>query len=149
VGLLGFGLLPVAIGIAVLRYRLNEIDRLVSRTIAYGVLTLMLALAFVGVVLGLQALSAPFTGSSTLAVAASTLVVAALFQPLRRRVQARVDRRFNRSRYDAERTVPAFGGRLRDGVDLGQLSTEIGAAIDKTVQPVSVSLWLGDRVSRA
>ena len=137
----GFALLPVAIGIAVLRYRLYEIDRIVSRTIGYATVTGVLVV-FAGAILMFQAVLAPLTGGNTVAVAASTLVVAALFQPLRRRVQARVDRRFNRSRYDAERTVAAFGGRLRDEVDLGQLRTEIGAAIEKTVQPASVSLWL-------
>ncbi len=139
---IAFVLPPIAIGIAILRYRLYEIDRIVSRTIGYGTVTAVLVVTFAGAILLFQAVLAPLTGGNTLAVAASTLVVAALFQPLRRRVQARVDRRFNRSRYDAERTLAAFAGGLRDEVDLGQLTTEIGAAIDKTVQPVSVSIWL-------
>ena len=138
----GFALLPVAIGIAVLRYRLYEIDRIISRTIAYATVTGVLVIVFAGAILLFQAVLAPLTGGNTVAVAASTLVVAALFQPLRRRVQARVDRLFNRSRYDAERTLAAFAGRLRDEVDLRQLTTEITSAVDHTVQPVSVSLWV-------
>ena len=92
--------MPIAIGIAVMRYRLYEIDRIISRTLGYGLVTVTLALVFVGVVLGLQAVLAPFTRDNTVAVAASTLVVAALFQPLRRRTQGAVDRRFDRARYD-------------------------------------------------
>jgi hypothetical protein len=138
----GFALLPVAIGIAVLRYRLYEIDRLISRTISYGVLTAIVGGLFVGFILALQALLAPVTQSNELAVAGSTLLVFGLFQPLRRRVQRLVDRRFNRSRYDAERTVAAFADRLRDEVDLEQLRAEILATVAATVEPTSVSLWL-------
>ena len=139
---LGFALLPVAIGVAVLRYRLYEIDRLVSRTISYGVLTAIVGGLFVGFILVFQAVLAPVTQSNELAVAASTLLAATLFQPLRRRVQRLVDRRFNRSRYDAERTVAAFAERLRDEVDLEQLRAEILATVRQTVEPSSVSLWL-------
>jgi hypothetical protein len=138
----GFALMPVAIGIAILRYRLYEIDRLISRGLSYGVVTAILGGLFVGVVLGLQAILAPFTGSNTFAVAGSTLLVAAVFQPLRRRVQRLVDRRFNRTRYDAERTVADFAGRLRGQIDLEQLRSEILATIDAAVEPSSVSLWL-------
>jgi hypothetical protein len=138
----GFALLPVAIGIAVLRYRLFEIDRLISRTIGYGVLTAIVAGLFVGFILVFQAVLAPLTQSNELAVAASTLLAATLFQPLRRRVQRLVDRRFNRTRYNAERTVAAFAGRLRDEVDLEQLRAEILATVAATVEPSSVSLWL-------
>ncbi len=138
----GFALLPVAIGIAVLRYRLYEIDRLISRTISYGVLTAIVGGLFIGFILALQALLAPVTQSNELAVAGSTLLAAALFQPIRRRVQRLVDRRFNRSRYDAERTVAAFAERLRDEVDLEQLRAEILATVSATVEPTSVSLWL-------
>jgi hypothetical protein len=138
----GFALLPVAIGIAILRYRLFEIDRLISRTISYGVLTAIVASLFVGFILVFQAVLAPVTGSNELAVAGSTLLAAALFQPLRRRVQRLVDRRFNRTRYDAERTVAAFASRLRDEVDLEQLRAEILATVAATVEPSSVSLWL-------
>ena len=136
------GLLPVAIGIAVLRHRLYEIDRLISRTIGWGVLTVILGGTFVAIVLAVQAVLGPLTGSNTLAVAASTLLVATLFQPVRRRVQRLVDRRFNRARFDAERTVAAFAERLRAEVDLEQLGTEITAAVAETVQPTSASLWL-------
>ncbi len=139
---LGLGLMPLAIGIAVLRYRLYEIDRLISRTIAYGLLTLLLGSLFVAVILALQTLVAPFTGSNELAVAGSTLLVAALFQPLRRRVQRVVDRRFNRSRYDAERTVAALAARLRDEVDLDAVRADLLATVDAALEPASASLWL-------
>jgi hypothetical protein len=138
----GFALLPVAIGIAILRYRLYEIDRLISRSISYGVLTAIVGGLFVGFILVFQAVLAPVTRSNELAVAGSTLLAAALFQPLRRRVQRIVDRRFNRSRYDAERTVAAFASRLRDEVDLERLVAEILATVKQTVEPSSVSLWL-------
>jgi hypothetical protein len=144
----GFALLPVAIGIAILRYRLYEIDRLISRGLSYGVVTAILGGLFVGVVLGLQAILAPFTGSNTLAVAGSTLLVAALFQPLRRRVQRIVDRRFNRARYDAERILASFAGRLRDEVDLEALEAEITATVNRTVEPVSVGLWVRESSPR-
>jgi hypothetical protein len=142
IALISLALLPLAIGLAVLRYRLYEIDRLISRTISYGVVTLVLASLFVVVVLAARAVLGPLTGSSTIAVAGSTLLVAALFQPIRRRVQRVVDRRFNRSRYDAERTVAAFAGRLRDEVDLDALRAEILATVSAAVEPSSVSLWL-------
>jgi hypothetical protein len=138
----GFALLPVAIGIAILRYRLYEIDRLISRTISYGVLTAIVGGLFGGFILVFQAVLAPVTGSNELAVAGSTLLVFALFQPLRRRVQRLVDRRFNRSRYDAERTVAAFAGRLRDEVDLDALKLEILATVTRAVEPTTVALWL-------
>ena len=140
--IVGLALMPVAIGLAVLRYRLFEIDQLISRTIGYGVLTLILAGLFVTVILLAQDLLAPFTGSNELAVAGSTLVVYALFQPLRRRVQRLVDRRFNRTRYDAERTVADFTGRLRDQVDLEALRAGIVATVAQVVEPTGVSLWL-------
>jgi hypothetical protein len=142
IALIGLALLPVAIGVAVLRYRLYEIDRLISRSISWAVVTLTLGGLFVAVILVTQALIAPVTGSNELAVAGSTLLVFALFQPLRRRVQRLVDRRFNRARYDAERTVAAFASRLRDEVDLEQLRAEILASVAQTVEPSSVSLWL-------
>jgi len=138
----GFALLPVAIGIAILRYRLYEIDRLISRSIAYGAITAILAAVFVAVVLAVRAILGPVTGSSTIAIAGSTLLVAALFQPIRRRVQRIVDRRFNRSRYDAEGTLAAFAARLRDEVDLEALRSEILATVGAAVEPSSVSLWL-------
>ncbi len=115
-------LIPIAVGIAILRYRLYDIDRIISRTVSYGAVTGILAVVFVGTILGLQTILASFYSGSSVAVAASTLVVAAIFQPLRRRVQSVVDRRFNRSRYDAERTAAAFSTHLRDEVDLANLN---------------------------
>jgi hypothetical protein len=130
---------PVAVAVAVLRYRLWDLDRLVSRTVTYGLLTLLLGLAYAAVVLGLGRL---LPDSSSLGVAAATLAVAAAFQPLRRRVQRLVDRRFNRRRYDAAGTVEAFAARLRDQVDLDALHGELLTVVDHTVQPASASLWL-------
>ncbi len=143
--LMGIGalaLMPIAIGIAILRYRLYEIDRIISRTIGWALVSGVLLVVFVGAILVFQAVISPLTGENTVAVAASTLLVAALFQPLRRRVQSRVDRRFDRSRYDAERTVTAFAERLRDGVDLDQLGSEVRTTVVQTVAPVTVTLWL-------
>ena len=135
-------LVPVAIGIAVLRYRLYDIDRIISRTVSYGAVTAILAVVFVGTILVAQALLASFFRGSSVAVAASTLLVAALFQPLRRRVQGVVDRRFNRARYDAERTVDAFAVRLRDEVALADVDVAIRAVVAETVAPTSVGLWV-------
>jgi hypothetical protein len=138
-------LVPLATAIAVLRYHLYEIDRIISRTVSYGIVTGILALVFVGTVLVLQTVLASYFSGSSVAVAASTLVVATLFQPLRRRVQSVVDHRFNRSRYDAERTVAAFGARLRDEVDLGRVSEGLLVAVHSTVRPESASIWLRGR----
>ena len=138
-------LLPVASTIAILRHRLYDIDRIVSRTVSYGAVTGILALVFVGTILVSQTVLASFFSGNSVAVAASTLVVAALFQPLRRRVQSIVDRRFNRSRYDAERTVAAFGAHLRDEVDLGALRRDLVATVDQTLQPTRTGVWLRDR----
>jgi hypothetical protein len=137
-----FGLIPVSVAVAVFKYRLYDIDRLINRTLVYGLLTAMLIGVYAGLVFLLGRLLDPATGDSALAVAASTLAVAALFQPARRRVQDLVDRRFNRRRYDAARTVERFSGRLRDQVDLDTLSNELLGVVDQTVQPVSASLWL-------
>lgn len=142
IAFLGFALLPVAIGLAVLRYKLFEIDRLISRTIAYAMLTAIVGVLFVGSILLLGAVLAPFTGSNELAVAGSTLLVFVLFQPLRRRVQRVVDRRFNRARYDAERTVAAFAARLADEVDPEHLRAEILATVTAAVEPMWAALWL-------
>ena len=138
--------LPVAIGIAVLRYRLYEIDRLINRTLVYGLLTALLGGVYAALVLVLGWLFGGI-GSETpsLVVAGATLAVAALFQPARRRIQAAVDRRFNRRRYDAARTVQAFTIRLRDAVDLDTLSAELLAVVDQTMQPTTASLWLRQR----
>jgi hypothetical protein len=146
--LVAVGFIPVAIGIAILRYRLLDIDRLISRTLIYGLLTALLAGVYVTGVFIVGRLLDPATGDSTLAVAASTLAVAALFQPLRRRLQRQVDRRFNRSRYDAARTIEAFSGRLRDEIDLDSLSAELLSVVDQTMQPLQASLWLRPSASR-
>jgi hypothetical protein len=137
-----FGLIPVSVAVAVFKYRLYDIDRLINRTLVYGLLTALLAGVYAGLVFLLGALLDPIAGDSALAVAASTLAVAALFQPLRRRVQALVDRRFDRRRYDAARTVAAFSGRLRDQVDLDTLAAELLGVVDATMQPTRASLWL-------
>jgi hypothetical protein len=144
-GLLALGLMPLAIGIAILRYRLYEIDRIISRTLSYGVVTALLIAVFAIVVVGLQTILTPFTTGQGLPVAASTLVVFALFQPLRRRVQSAIDRRFYRARYDAERTQAAFAARLRDNIDLESLAAEFRGVVGATVAPVSVGLWLRRR----
>jgi hypothetical protein len=140
----------IAVGAAILRYHLFEIDRIISRTLSWTVVTGLLGAVFVGIVVGLQALSANVSGSNTLAVAASTLVVAALFQPLRRRVQGAVDRRFNRARYDAQRTTDAFAAQLRDEVDLARLRVALVDTVEEAVRPASASVWLrsGPEVSR-
>jgi hypothetical protein len=131
--------LPVAVGAAILRYRLYDLDRIVSRTVAYGLLTLLLGGGYALVVLGLGRL---LGRESPLVVAAATLAVAAVFQPARRRVQAVVDRRFNRRRHDATRIVEGFGARLRDQVDLDTLTADLLGVVDQTMQPTQASLWL-------
>jgi hypothetical protein len=147
VGILSMCLAPVTIGIAVLRYRLYEIDRLISRTLVYGALTVVLGGAYVGLVLAGQALFSSFAGGSNLAIAASTLVVAALFLPARSRVQHFVDRRFYRRRYDAQRTLESFGARLREQIDLGSLERDLQGVVSETMQPAHASLWLRERRS--
>jgi hypothetical protein len=140
-----YPLVPVAIGIAVLRYRLYEIDRIISRTLGYAILTAILAGVFAGAVLGLQAVLRPITAESQVAVAASTLLVAALFGPIRRRVQAIVDRRFDRSRYDAARVADGFGARLRDRLELDAVSAELASTAHAALRPASVSVWVRER----
>jgi len=140
---------PIAIGIAILRYRLYEIDRLISRTIGWALVTGVLAAVFVGVVIALQALLAGFTQGETLAVAGSTLLAFALFQPVRRRIQVAVDRRFDRARYDGQQLVDTFGERLRDEVDLETIRAEVPATVDAAVRPATVGLWLRERQEAA
>jgi hypothetical protein len=138
----GFALLPVAVGVAMLRYRLYEIDRIVSRTVSYGLLSAGLIGLYLLVVALLRPLLEPLTGSSALAVAASTLAVAAAFNPARRRLQAAVDRRFDRARYDAAQAVEAFAARLRDQVDLDEITSGLCDTVSATVAPGRVAVWL-------
>ena len=142
VGLVAIGCLPLAVGLAILRYRLYEIDRIVSRTIAYAVITAVLVVVFGGFNLVLEAALATMTQASTLAVAGSTLLVFALFQPLRRRVQAAVDRRFDRERYEGDRIARAFAERLRDEVDPERLRDELDRVLAQTVAPARTVIWL-------
>jgi hypothetical protein len=139
---LTIALVPISMGIAILRYRLYEIDRIISRTVGYGVVTALLGAVFLSSILLLQAALDRFTQGGTIAVAVSTLAVFALFQPLRRRVQAAVDRRFDRARYDADRTAEAFAGRLRDETDMATVTSDLAATANATVAPRSLSIWL-------
>jgi hypothetical protein len=138
-----FTLVPIAAGIAVLRYRLYDIDIIINRALVYGPLSAMLALIYVGGVVGMQTVLRAIAGQeSTLAVVASTLAIAALFNPLRKRVQAFVDRCFYRSKYDARKTLEVFSAKLRDKTDLEALNGELVSVVRETMQPEHVSLWL-------
>jgi hypothetical protein len=140
---MSFAGVPVAVGVAILRYRLYDIDLLINRTLVYGPLTAILVLVYVGGVVGLQAIVRVLTGQeSTLAVVASTLAIATLFNPLRRRVQGFVDRRFYRRKYDAAKTLEAFNARLRDETHLEALSEDLVGVASATVQPAHAGLWL-------
>jgi hypothetical protein len=141
--LMSYAGVPVAVGIAVLRYRLYDIDVLINRTLVYGTLTASLALLYLSCVVSLQYVLRELTGQETrLAVVASTLAIAAMFGPLRRRVQAFVDRRFFRKKYDATKTLETFSARLRDETDLKQLDAGLSGVVRETLQPAHVSLWL-------
>jgi len=142
-GLVATAAIPIAVGVAILRYRLYEIDLLINRTLVYGSLTATLAVLYLGSVVSLQALLRILTGQeSTLAVVASTLAIAALFNPLRRRVQGFVDRRFYRRKYDAVKTLAAFSAKLREETDLDVLSNDLVGVASRTMQPEHVSVWL-------
>jgi len=143
-------LLPVTLGVSILRFRLFEIDVLIRRTLIYAVLTALLALAYFGTVLGLQGLIGTLTGQrqSTVVTVLSTLVIAALFVPLRARVQAVIDRRFYRRKYDAARTLTAFGAALREEVELAHLAGQLVEIVQESMQPAHVSLWLKPSADR-
>ena len=143
---ISFAVLPPAIGAAILRHGLYDLDRIISRTLAYGLLTVLLAGCYAAVVMGLGQL---LGRDSSLVVAAATLGVAVVFQPARRRIQAVVDRRFNRRRYDAAHTIEAFSARLREQVDLATLSGDLLAVVEQTMQPTTVSLWLRPPAERS
>jgi hypothetical protein len=137
--------IPVAVGIAILRHRLYDIDRIINRTLVYGSLTAMLALLYFGSVATTQAIFGALTGQEEqpqLAVVVSTLVIAALFMPLRRRIQSFMDRRFYRRKYDARKTQEAFSAKLRDETDLDRLGEDLMGVVKETVQPAHISLWL-------
>jgi hypothetical protein len=140
--LLSFLLVPIAIGIGILRYRLYDIDRIISRSLSYAVVTALLAGIFVGVNLLLGSLIASVTAGSTVAVALSTLLVAGLFQPIRRVVQAPIDRRFNRARVDADATLQQFGERVRDEVDLTRIGDSVRATATEALAPAGIAVWL-------
>src|SRR5215213_3470198 len=141
--LLSLTAVPIAVGFAVLRYRIYDIDLLINRTLVYGSLTGVLALVYLGSVVMLQGLFRALTGQeSTLAVVASTLAIAALFSPLRRGVQGFIDRRFYRSKYDAAKTLEAFNSRLREETDLDALGEDLVEVVRETMQPAHASLWL-------
>ena len=140
--LISVAALPIGIGVAILKYRLYEIDRIISRTLAYAIVTGLL----VGVYTGLVLLTTQvFLVRTPVAVAASTLAAAALFNPVRRRVQRLVDRRFNRARYDSDQTVAAFAARLKNAVDLDSVRDDLAGVVTKTLEPAHVSVWMSER----
>ena len=138
----GLAFLPIALAIAILRYRLYELDRIVSRTLGWAIVTGLLVAVFAAGVVLLQAVLAPFTQENTIAVAGSTLLAFALFQPLRRRVQRAVNRRFDRAAYDGQRTVDAFAERLRSETDMGAVLGDLSGTTGATVAPIALAVWI-------
>jgi hypothetical protein len=139
----GLSAFPVAVGIAILRYRLYDIDVIINRTLVYGSLTVTLVALYVGGIVVLQRVFVLLTGQqSTLAVVASTLLIAALFTPLRRRIQGFIDRRFYRRKYDARKTLEAFSTKLKNETDLEALNNDLVGVVRETMQPAHVSVWL-------
>jgi hypothetical protein len=136
--------LPAAISVAILKYRLYDIDRIISRTLAYAIVTGLLVGVYAGLVL-LTTQAPPFSLSTPVAVAGATLAAAALFSPLRRRVQRLVDRRFNRARYDADQVAAAFAARLQDAVDLDSVRGDLASVVQKALEPAHVSVWMSER----
>ena len=143
-----FASVPIAIGFAVLKYRLYDIEIIINRALVYGSLTAMLVALYFGGIVVLQRLFVLLTGQqSTLAVVASTLLIAALFTPLRRRIQSFIDRRFYRRKYDAQKTLEAFSSKMRDEADLEALSDDLESVVRETMQPAHVSLWVRPETS--
>jgi hypothetical protein len=144
-----FPAIPVAAGVAILRYRLYEIDRIINRTLVYGLLTAVLGLCYAAGSLLFALVAGTGTEPPSWLIAAATLTTAAVFRPVRGRIQAVVDRRFNRRRYHAAKTVEAFSARLRDQVDLDTISAELVAVADRTMEPTMLSLWLRPSTERS
>jgi hypothetical protein len=142
IGILGFTLIPAAIGLAILRHRLYDIDVIINRTLVYGTSTVTLTSVYLLLVTILQGLLRPVAGQSDLAVAGSTLMVAAIFRPVRGRIQTLVDRRFYRSKFDAQAMLEKFSARLREEVDLVALTADLLTVVDQTMKPATSSLWL-------
>jgi len=141
--LVSFTAVPITVGFAVLKYRLYDIDLLINRTLVYGSLTATLVVLYFGGIVVLQGVFVALTGEkSTLAIVASTLLIAALFTPLRRRIQSFIDRRFYRRKYDARKTLEAFSAKLRDETDLDRLGVDLVEIVSETMQPAHASLWL-------
>jgi hypothetical protein len=137
-------MIPVGLGISLLRYKLFDVDTVIRKTVLYAILTVFLALVYFGIIVVLQQVMTPLTGDSDAAVVLSTLTIAALFLPLRRRVQAAIDRRFYRRKYDAEQVLAQFAATVRDETDLDALTAELLRVIQETMEPETLSIWLAE-----